>query len=148
MEEKGILIDIAHASEDTIDDILKIATTPVVSSHTGLDTICPTPRNLKDHHVKAIAETGGFVAIAYFKPAICGDNALQSILDHIKYVKALVGIDHVALGSDFDGTVKVAFDTTGLVHITDGLLAAGFSEQEIYKVMGGNAQRVWSQILK
>jgi len=54
----------------------------------------------------------------------------------------------VALGSDFDGTVKVAFDTTGLVHITDGLLAAGFSEQEIYKVMGGNAQRVWSQILK
>ncbi len=80
------------------------------------------------------------IGVAYFEAAVCGANE-SAIVRAIRHATSVAGIDHVALGSDFDGGVRVPFDTTGLVRITDGLLSDGFSEADIAKIMGGNALR-------
>ncbi|KAL6055194.1 Peptidase, M19 (Membrane dipeptidase) family [Balamuthia mandrillaris] len=153
MEELGILPDVAHASERLTEDIINLALAspkrrPVVSSHTGVRGVCDNVRNLKDEHIKGIARTGGLLSIAYFAPAVCGDDLLQSIVDSIKYVAKLVGVQHVALGSDFDGSVGTPFDTTGLIYLTDALLRDGtFSEHEIELIMGGNVRNLLLQHL-
>ena len=137
LQEKHILVDLAHASKPLIDDVLAISTQPVVVSHTGVAGTCPGPRNLTDKHLKAIAATGGIVGIGYWDGAIC-DPSIDSIVKAIRYSVDLIGVEHVALGSDYDGATTVPFDTTGLVQITQGLLEAGFSESEIAAIMGGN----------
>ena len=137
LEQKSMLVDLAHASKPLIDDVLAISTQPVVVSHTGVAGTCPGPRNLTDQHLKAIAATGGIVGIGYWDGAVC-DPSINNIIKAIRYSADLVGVEHVALGSDYDGATSVPFDTTGLVQITQGLLDAGFSEQEIAAIMGGN----------
>jgi microsomal dipeptidase-like Zn-dependent dipeptidase len=141
METRGMLLDLAHASPRTIDDALVISTRPVVISHTGVKGTCDNTRNLSDAHLKAIAATGGVVGIGYWQTAVCGADA-KAIVRAIKYAVAAVGTDHVALGSDFDGTIRAPFDTTGVVEITDALLQEGFSDEAIAKIMGGNILRV------
>src|SRR3990167_1184025 len=126
-----MLVDIAHASEAVIDDILELSTLPIVSSHTGVRGVCNNQRNLRDEHLKGIAATGGVVGVAYFEPAVCGDNILDSIVETVVYLKNLIGTEHIALGSDFDGTVRVPFDTSKLIYITDALMRKGFSNTEI-----------------
>ena len=114
---------------------------PLLVSHTGVQGTCPGPRNLSDRHIKAIAATGGVMGIGYFEGAVCGlDTA--SIVKAIRYTAKLVGVQHVALGSDFDGATRTAFDATGLVRITEGLLEAGFSEADVAAIMGGNVLRL------
>jgi microsomal dipeptidase-like Zn-dependent dipeptidase len=137
MEAKRMVIDIAHASPQTIDDILKIATRPVVVSHTGVKGTCNNTRNLSDEQLKAIAAKGGIIGIGYWDTAVCGTDA-KAIAKAIRYTANLIGVDHVALGSDFDGAVIVPFDTSGLVLLTDALMQEGFSDEEIAKIMGGN----------
>jgi microsomal dipeptidase-like Zn-dependent dipeptidase len=137
LQQKHILVDLAHASKPLIDDVLAISTQPVVVSHTGVAGTCPGPRNLTDKHLKAIAATGGIVGIGYWDGAIC-EPSVNNIIKAIRYSVDLVGVEHVALGSDYDGATSVPFDTTGLVQITQGLLEAGFSEPEIAAIMGGN----------
>lgn len=144
-EELGMFIDLAHASPDLIDDVLKVATKPVVVSHTGVRGTCDNNRNLSDKHVKSIAQAGGVIGIGYWPVAICGNNA-QAITRAIRYTTDLVGVDHVALGSDFDGAVTTPFDTTGITHLTDVLMKNGFSEPEIRKIMGENTLRVLKQV--
>ena len=141
LEEKKILVDLAHASPRLIDDVLAMAQRPVLVSHTGVQGTCPGPRNLSDAHVKAIAGKGGVIGIAYFEGAVC-DLSAAGILKAIRHAVNLVGVKHVALGSDFDGAIRVAFDTTGLVLLTQGLLESGFSESDIADIMGGNVQRL------
>lgn len=108
MERLGMLVDVAHVSEATVGDVLKIAKKPVISSHTGIRSICPGPRNLKDEHLVSIAKTGGLVNIGFFKGAQC-ELTLKAILDSIDYVVKLIGVDYVGLGSDFDGVTKNQF---------------------------------------
>lgn len=141
LEAKRMLVDLAHASPRVIDDVLAMATRPVVVSHTGVQGTCPGPRNLSDAHLKGIAATGGVIGIAYFHGAVC-DLSAAGIVRAIRHAVNLVGVKHVALGSDFDGAIRVAFDTTGLVLVTQGLLEAGFSEADIADLMGGNIRRV------
>ena len=141
LEEKKILVDLAHASPKVIDDVLAMAQRPVLASHTGVQGTCPGPRNLSDAHVKAIAARGGVIGIAYFHGAVC-DLSAAGILRAIQHAVKLVGVKHVALGSDFDGAIRVAFDTTGLVLLTQGLLDAGFHETDIADIMGGNVRRL------
>lgn len=141
LEEKKILVDLAHASPKVIDDVLTMAKRPVLVSHTGVQGTCPGPRNLSDAHVKAIAAQGGVIGIAYFHGAVC-DLSAAGILRAIQHAVKLAGVKHVALGSDFDGAIRVAFDTTGLVLLTQGLLDAGFSEADIADIMGGNVRRL------
>ena len=146
MEQKGMLVDISHASKQTIDDILAIATKPVVVSHTGVKGTCDNNRNLSDAQLQAIAKTGGIVGIGFWDTAVCGENA-QSIAKAIRYTANLIGVNHVALGSDFDGAVKVPFDTSGESLITEALINENFTEEEIIQIMGGNVIRILSENL-
>ncbi len=141
MEQKHMLVDVAHASEATIDDVLELATRPVVVSHSGVKGTCDNARNLSDRHLRAIAATGGVVGIAYFEFAVCGTDA-AAIARAVRHAADVAGVDHVALGSDFDGEVRTPFDTTGLPVLFDALLAAGFNEEQIAQIAGGNALRV------
>jgi microsomal dipeptidase-like Zn-dependent dipeptidase len=146
MEAKRMLVDVAHASPKSIDDVLAIATRPVLVSHTGVKGTCAGARNLSDDHVKRIAATGGVIGIAYFDAAVCATN-VQAIGKAIRYTADLAGIEHVGLGSDFDGAVSTPFDTAGLVQLTEALMAEGFSETEIGLIMGGNVLRVLEENL-
>ena len=146
MEAKHMIVDVAHASAKTIDDVLALATRPVFVSHTGVRGTCDNQRNLSDEQLKGIAKTGGVIGIGYWDTAVCGKDA-TAIAKAIHYTANLVGVDHVGLGSDFDGAVTTPFDTSGLVQITDALLAEGFTDEEIGKVMGRNVLRVLIQNL-
>jgi membrane dipeptidase len=141
MEAKKMIVDIAHASPSTIDEVLATATRPVVVSHTGVKGTCDNTRNLSDEHLKAIAKTGGVIGIGFWDTAVCGTDA-KAIAKAIRYTVNLIGVDYVGLGSDYDGAIPAPFDTTGLAQITDALLAEGFSETDIEKIMGGNLIRL------
>ncbi len=146
MEARGMLVDLAHASEETFGDVLKLATRPVVVSHTGVRGTCDNARNLSDEQLRGVAATGGVVGIGFWDAATCGTDA-RSIARSIRHAATVAGARHVALGSDFDGAVTVPFDTAGLVELTDALLAEGFDEEEVALIMGGNVWRVLSETL-
>jgi membrane dipeptidase len=140
MEEKRVFIDLAHASPDTINDVLRIAAQPVIVSHTGVKATCDNTRNLSDDQLKAIANNGGIVGIGFWDTAVCGRDA-AAIAKAIRHAANIMGVDHVALGSDYDGAIEAPFDATGIVQITDALLREGFDEDEIRKIMGENVIR-------
>lgn len=137
MESLHIVVDLAHASPQTVREVLAMATRPVVVSHTGVAATCPGPRNLTDEQLRAIAANGGVVGIGYWDAAVCTLGA-ASIAKAIRHAVDVAGIDHVGLGSDFDGATSTPFATDGLAEITQALLALKFSPNEIAKVMGGN----------
>ena len=120
-----------------------MSTKPVIVSHTGVKGTCNNNRNLSDEQIKGIAKTGGLIGIGYWETAVCGRDA-KAIARAIRYTANVAGVEHVGLGSDFDGAVAEPFDTTGLVQITDALIAEGFSADETRMIMGGNVLRVLS----
>jgi microsomal dipeptidase-like Zn-dependent dipeptidase len=146
MEARGMLVDVAHASAATIDDVLAMAARPVVASHTGVRGVADNIRNLTDDQVRGIAETGGVVGVGFW-PTACGGEDVASIARSIRYAVGVAGVEHVGLGSDFDGAVPEPFDTTGLVLLTDALLDGGFDDDEVAKVMGGNVRRLLADVL-
>jgi membrane dipeptidase len=137
IEQKQMIVDLAHASPQTIREVMAISTRPVIVSHTGVKGTCNNQRNLSDDEVKAIAAKGGLIGIGYWETAVCGRDA-RAVARAIRYAVAIAGIDHVALGSDFDGAVTVPFHTAELVQVTQALLDAGFTDEHIRKIMGGN----------
>ena len=141
LEAKAMLIDLAHASRPLIDDVLGMATRPLLVSHTGVEGTCKGPRNLSDKHLQGIAATGGVIGIGYWDAAVCA-TSVEAIVKAMRYTADKVGVEHVALGSDFNGTIHAPFDVTGLPQLTEGLLEAGFSPDEIAAIMGGNVQRL------
>jgi membrane dipeptidase len=141
LEARSMIVDVAHSSATTIDDVLAIARRPVVASHTGVCGVADNARNLSDDHLRGIAATGGIVGIGFW-PTACGGEDASSIARSIAYAAGVAGIDHVGLGSDFDGGVAVPFDASGMVLVTEALLAEGFDEEATAKVLGGNAIRV------
>jgi membrane dipeptidase len=140
LEARSMLVDLAHASTATIDDVLAVATRPVVVSHTGVRGTADNARNLSDDQLRGIAATGGIVGIGFWPTATGGDDA-ASIARAIGHAVAVIGIEHVALGSDFDGAVPVPFDASGLGLLTAALLAQGLDEATIAAVMGDSAIR-------
>lgn len=141
MEAKGMIVDLAHCSHQCVADILAMAKRPVVSSHGGVQATCKVNRNLTDEEIRGIAATGGVVGIGYWDGAICSTDP-RDAAKAMKHVRDLVGIEHVALGSDYDGATTMRFDTSQLVQVTQALLDEGFTEDEIRAAMGGNALRV------
>jgi membrane dipeptidase len=139
MNELGIFIDLSHSSPAIVDDVLDLTTKPVIVSHTGVRAVLDSERNLSDLQIRKIAANGGIIGIAFFDMAV-GEPELPNIIASIKHVRDLVGIQYVALGSDYDGSVAVPFDITGLPLIVEGLIKAGFSEEEIRAVMGENVK--------
>jgi membrane dipeptidase len=141
MQAKHMLIDLAHCSPQVIDDVLAIAKGPVIVSHTGVRGTCDNERNLSDAQLRRIAATGGVIGIGYWDVAVCGKDA-AAIARAVRHARDVAGVEHVALGSDFDGAVATPFDAAGLMQLTDALLAAGLDEHEVALVMGENALRV------
>ena len=146
MESKHMLIDLAHASPATLRDVTAMATRPLIVSHTGVKGACDNPRNLSDDELRAVARTGGVVGIGLWDTATCGNDA-RATARAIRYAVNVIGVDHVALGSDFDGGVTTPFDSSGWAVLTDALLKEGFSEQDIHKIMGENVARVLLEVL-
>ena len=141
MEELGMVVDIAHCSPACVADILSMARRPVVSSHGGVQATCEVNRNLSDEQIRGVAATGGIIGVGYWPGAVC-DTSPRSVAKAMRHIRDLVGIGHVALGSDFDGSVTTRFDTSQLVQVTQALMDEGFTEEEIRAAMGGNALRV------
>ena len=141
MEDKGMIVDIAHCSHKCVAEVLAMARRPVVSSHGGVQATCKVNRNLTDDEIRGVARTGGVIGIGYWDAAAC-DISPRSIAKAIRYVRDLVGVQYVALGSDFDGSTTTRFDVSQLVQVTQALLDEGFTPDEVRAVMGGNALRV------
>lgn len=141
MEAKGMIVDIAHLSHTGVAELLAMARRPVVSSHGGVQATCKVNRNLTDDEIKGVAKTGGIIGIGYWEGAVCSTDPRASARA-MKHVRDLVGIAHVALGSDYDGATTVRFDTSQLAQVTQALMDEGFTPDEIRAVMGGNALRV------
>lgn len=141
MEAKGMIVDIAHLSHAGVAEVLAMAKRPVVSSHGGVQATCKVNRNLTDDEVRGVAKTGGVVGIGYWEGAICSTDP-RAAAKAMKHVRDLVGIQHVALGSDYDGATTVRFDTSQLAQVTQALMDEGFTPDEIRAVMGENASRV------
>ncbi len=146
MEAKKMVIDLAHASPATLDDVLKIATRPVVVSHTGVRGTCDNQRNLKDAQLAAISANGGVIGIGVWETAVCGGDA-HAVARAIAHAINVAGFEHVALGSDFDGAVTAPFDVAGLPQVTQALLDLGLDQTAIEGVMGGNVRRLLKRVL-
>ena len=140
MEKKSMIMDVAHSSEAVIDDILALYNGPIITSHTGVKGTYDSPRNLSDKHLRAIADRGGIIGIAFF-PGATGGNTIADIVKAMRYTVDLIGLQHVALGSDFDGSVTTPFDISGLGLLIDEMLKHGFSQEEIKAIMGKNVER-------
>ncbi|CDG85016.1 dipeptidase [Janthinobacterium agaricidamnosum] len=139
MEHLKMIVDLAHASPATIDDVLASATRPLMVSHTGVRGTCPNDRNLSDVQLKKIAAQGGLIGIGFWNTAVCGKD-VAAIARAIQYTVALVGAGHVAYGSAFDGAVTTAIDAAGLPKLTQALLDAGLTEQQIRRIAGENVR--------
>lgn len=146
MKDKHMLIDIAHASPQLVEDVLQHSKQAIFVSHTGVKGTCDSPRNLSDDQLMRISSRGGLIGIGFFPGAICG-RSTQHIINAIQHAVNVAGIDAVALGSDFDGAVFTPFDVTGLSALTTALKNTGFTASDIRKIMGGNVLRVFAKVL-
>lgn len=144
--EKGMIIDVAHSSEQVVRDVLALTQKPVIVSHTGLKGHCDSARNIPDDLMKAVADHGGLVGVGFWDGAVC-DPSIENVASAILYAVDLLGADHVALGSDYDGTVTTMFDASELPALTQALIDAGADDDTIRKVMGENAVRFFLEHL-
>ncbi|MFT7300468.1 MAG: membrane dipeptidase [Porticoccus sp.] len=141
METLGITIDLSHAWDAAFNEILDLATKPVVISHVGVVGTCPGSRSFTDDQLQSIGENGGVIGVGFSKKAIC-DVSMKGIAAAIIHAIKAAGFDHVGLGSDFDGNVTTPFDTTGLPMLIEALRAAGLPAEDVFKVLDGNVRRV------
>jgi len=139
--DQGLILDLAHSSPQVVRDVIAMTDVPLVLSHTGIHKVCPVKRNLPDPLMQEIAATGGVVGIGYWADAIC-DATPAGIARALRGAIEVVGENHVALGSDFDGSVETPFDTSELAALTQAMLDEGLSPAQIRKVAGENMLRV------
>lgn len=139
---RGMVLDLAHSSPQVARDVLAITDIPLVVSHTGIHGACPVKRNFPDELMQQIAATGGVIGIGYWDEVTCGNITPEGIARMIRSAIDLLGADHVSLGSDYDGSVETAFDSSELAALTSALLDQGLSDEQIRKVMGENMVRV------
>ena len=139
--ERGLILDLAHSSPQVARDVLAMTDIPLVVSHGGIHKGGPVKRNFQDDLMRAIAANGGVIGIGYWKDAICDDSP-AGVAAAVKVGIEVVGEDHVALGSDFDGSVETTFDTSELSALTHAMLEAGLTPEQIRKVAGENMLRV------
>ena len=139
MDSLNIIIDLAHSSAKTIDEIFALTQSPVIVSHTGVRVMCNNQRNLSDEHILEIGKRNGLIGIGLWETAVCGTDATATAKS-IKYAADKIGVDKVALGSDFDGALTAHFDVTGLPLIMEALQKEGFNPKEIELIMGGNVR--------
>lgn len=139
MDSLHIITDLAHASPATISDIFKVTSGPLLVSHTGVKGTCPGIRNLSDEQIMEIGRRHGLIGIGMWEVAVCGTDA-DAVARAIKYVADKIGVDKVAMGSDFDGATHSNYDITGFPVVVNALVKQGFTRPEIEQIMGGNVR--------
>ena len=152
MNRLGIMVDMSHAAEKSFYDALEISSMPIVCSHSSSRALCDHPRNLTDDQMRALAAKGG-VAQTTLYPGFLkkdGEATIIDAIEHLEHAIKIMGIDHVGLGTDFDGDggVKGLADSSELINFTRQLLARRYSERDIQKIWGGNFLRVMGQVQK
>jgi len=139
---RPLILDLAHSSPQVVEEVIAMTDIPLVVSHTGVAAHCVTPRNISDDLMKAVAATGGTIGMGFWDEVACGKIDPDGVAEMIVTAVDLLGEDHVSLGSDFDGSVETAFDTSELAALTSALMDQGLNEEQIAKIMGGNMVRV------
>jgi len=158
MNRLGMVIDVSHLNETGFWDVMKRTKSPVIASHSNCKALCNYHRNLTDEQIEALAKNGGVINLSYCAGFIKEGVTMQTLnqvgindwLNHLDHVVDLVGVNHVGLGSDFDGGCGFPGmdDITKVPNITRGLVARGYSDKEIEKILGGNNLRVFKEVLK
>jgi membrane dipeptidase len=153
MNKIGMAVDVSHLSDAGFFDVIETSKRPIIASHSNCRALCNHRRNLTDEMIKLLAEKDGVMGMN-FAPAFVDDNpgnaTLERILDHIDHAVEVAGVEHVGLGSDFDGIEscpKGLEDVTKIPYITEGLVTRNYSEDDILKVLGGNFLRVFKNII-
>jgi membrane dipeptidase len=154
LDSLGVIIDVSHVGIKTIQDILELTKNPIIASHSGVRALRNSTRNLYDWQIQDIAKSGGVIGIVFYPPFLVSPTPayISDVIKHIDYIVNMVGVDYVAIGSDFDGigtnVVKGLEDVTKFPDLTLALLQHGYSELEVAKIMGGNFKRVFEQVCK
>ncbi len=146
MNDLGLMIDLSHSAESTFWDVLKESRVPVVCSHSSCKVLCNHPRNLTDEQMRALAEKGGVMQVTFYNGFLKeeGQATIEDALNHIDHAVSVMGIDHVGIGTDFDGDggVPGLANASEVINLTRGLLRRGYSSDDIRKLWGINFLRV------
>ncbi len=153
MDSLGMIIDVSHTGVKTIEDILKVTKNPIIASHSGAYKVRPHYRNLTDDQILSIAKSGGVIGINFCSPFLVENRRanVKDLVNHIDYIVKLAGIDHVGMGSDFDGIETTPLGLENISKypsVTKELLNRGYSEKDIKKILGGNILRVIKAVCK
>ena len=152
MNKVGMMIDVSHVSEGTFWDVIKLSKDPVFASHSSVRALCDHDRNLTDEQLRALAKNGGVIQICIYGGYLNKDAKTASVDDvvrHIDHAVKVAGIDHVGIGSDFDGGGGVlgCAGDNDMINITVKLIEKGYSEEDLRKIWGGNFFRVMNQVI-
>jgi len=147
MNRQGVMIDMSHASEESFYDVIKLTKTPIICSHSSSRAICDNDRNLTDDQLRALAKNGGVAQVCLLDAYINKDEkkaCIDDVIQHIDHMVKVAGIDHVGVGSDFDGGGGVigCEADNDFIQITVKLIERGYTEQDLSKIWGGNLLRV------
>ncbi len=152
MNKLGVIVDVSHLSPAGFWDVLEYSSKPIIASHSNSRAVCDHPRNLYDDQIKALAENGGVMGMNYCLPFVKDSDhvTVEDMLDHVDHIVKLVGVNHVGLGSDFDGisaSPKGLENVSTIPNFTQGLVDRGYTDEEIVKILGGNYLRVLKEVL-
>ena len=152
MNRLGVLVDMSHAGEESFYQALEISSKPIVCSHSSARALCDHPRNLTDDQMRALAQKGGVAQTTIYHGFLKkdGEATINDVIAHLEHAIDVMGIDHVGLGTDFDGDggVRGLADSSELINFTRRLQARRFSEHDIQKIWGGNFLRVMEEVQK
>lgn len=151
MNRQGIMVDLSHAAEKSFYDALDISTKPIVCSHSNCKALCDVPRNLTDDQLRALAAKGGVAHVTLYHGFLRNDRCEASIMNaiaHLEHAIKIMGVEHVGLGSDFDGDggVKGIADSSEMINFTLHLLRRRYNERDIARIWGGNWLRVMAKV--
>ena len=155
MNHLGVMVDISHLSPTGVRDVLYVSEAPVIASHSNAYALCPHRRNLTDEQLEGVASKGGVVGVTFVPSFVTEDEnqaTLETVLDQIDHMVKVMGVDHVGLGSDFDGffgseKVRDLDDVTRLPRLTAGLVERGYGEEDVKKILGDNFMRVFREVV-
>ena len=151
LQRLGIVVDVSHLNDAGFWGLMEVVKKPVIASHSSCRALCDHPRNLTDEQIEAMAERGGVVGVAFAPGFIHPVKAtVERVVDHIDHIVEFVGVDHVGLGSDFDGistTPEGLEDVTRMPNVTKVLVERGYSEGDVKKILGENHLRVFRQVM-
>lgn len=148
MNAQGVMVDLSHAAEKSFYDALDISSTPIVCSHSNCKSLCDHPRNLTDDQLRKLAQKGGVAQITLYHGFVCkdGEATILDAMKHLEHAISIMGIDHVGLGTDFDGDggIRGLANSSELMNFTIELMRRRYNIEDMEKIWGGN----WLRVMK